>query len=96
MLQPVSATKGGFPDESSNQIVFDFEEITHAVPRHASHATSPRHSGAPPQWPSYNGTAQYVGTSPSGKVIVYNMGQNLVWRGRDGPQFRNNRSLQLV
>jgi hypothetical protein len=25
----------------------------------------------PPQWPSYTGTAQYVGTSPSGRVTVY-------------------------
>src|SRR5690349_8004154 len=24
-----------------------------------------------PQWPSYNGTSQYVGTSPSGRVTVY-------------------------
>lgn len=25
----------------------------------------------PPQWPSYRGTSQYVGTSPSGRVAVY-------------------------
>ncbi|MGH6795688.1 MAG: hypothetical protein ACREDD_04100 [Methylocella sp.] len=26
---------------------------------------------APPQWPSYTGTSQFVGTSPSGRVAVY-------------------------
>jgi hypothetical protein len=26
---------------------------------------------APPQWPSYTGTSQFVGTSPSGRVTVY-------------------------
>ncbi len=26
---------------------------------------------APPQWPSYTGTSQFVGTSPSGRVSVY-------------------------
>lgn len=26
---------------------------------------------APPQWPSYTGTSQYVGTSPSGRVTVF-------------------------
>jgi hypothetical protein len=26
---------------------------------------------APPQWPSFTGTAQFVGTSPSGRVTVY-------------------------
>jgi hypothetical protein len=31
---------------------------------------SPRRVGAP-QWPSYTGTSQFVGTSPSGRVTVY-------------------------
>ncbi len=30
-----------------------------------------RDTPVPPQWPSYTGTSQFVGTSPSGKVIVY-------------------------
>jgi len=30
-----------------------------------------RDAPAPPQWPSYTGTSQFVGTSPSGKVTVY-------------------------
>ncbi len=30
------------------------------------------HDGPPaPQWPSFNGTSQFVGTSPSGRVTVY-------------------------
>jgi len=30
-----------------------------------------RDTPTPPQWPSYTGTSQFVGTSPSGKVTVY-------------------------
>jgi hypothetical protein len=30
-----------------------------------------RDGPAAPQWPSYNGTSQFVGTSPSGQVTVY-------------------------
>jgi hypothetical protein len=30
-----------------------------------------RDNPAPPQWPSYTGTSQFVGTSPSGCVTVY-------------------------
>ena len=30
-----------------------------------------RDNPAPPQWPSYTGTSQFVGTSPSGRVTVY-------------------------
>ena len=30
-----------------------------------------REDPSPPQWPSYAGTAQYVGTSPSGRVTVF-------------------------
>ncbi len=30
-----------------------------------------RDAGAPPQWPSFQGQAQMVGTSPSGRVTVY-------------------------
>jgi len=33
----------------------------------ATHRATP----PPPQWPSYNGTAKFVGTSPSGRVMVY-------------------------
>ena len=34
-------------------------------------ATPYQEASAPPQWPSYTGNAQLVGTSPSGKVTVY-------------------------
>jgi hypothetical protein len=30
-----------------------------------------RDNPAPPQWPSYKGTAEFVGASPSGRVTVY-------------------------
>jgi hypothetical protein len=30
-----------------------------------------RDNSTPPQWPSYTGTSQFVGTSPSGRVTVY-------------------------
>jgi hypothetical protein len=30
-----------------------------------------RDTPAPPQWPSYTGTSQFIGTSPSGRVTVY-------------------------
>jgi hypothetical protein len=30
-----------------------------------------RDTSVPPQWPSYTGTSQFVGTSPSGRVTVY-------------------------
>ena len=30
-----------------------------------------RDNPVPPQWPSYTGTSQFVGTSPSGRVTVY-------------------------
>lgn len=30
-----------------------------------------RRAGPLPQWPSYTGTSRYVGTSPSGQVVVY-------------------------
>src|ERR1700680_2524799 len=35
-------------------------------------ATAVRRAGPPaPQWPSYQGTSQFVGTSPSGRSTVY-------------------------
>src|ERR1700680_1835989 len=35
-------------------------------------ATAVRRAGPPaPQWPSYQGTSQFVGTSPSGRATVY-------------------------
>src|ERR1700688_2509314 len=35
-------------------------------------ASAVRRAGPPaPQWPSYQGTSQFVGTSPSGRVTVY-------------------------
>ena len=34
-------------------------------------AAARRDSPAPPQWPSYTGASQFVGTSPSGRVTVY-------------------------
>jgi hypothetical protein len=35
-------------------------------------ATAVRRAGPPaPQWPTYQGTSQFVGTSPSGRVTVY-------------------------
>ena len=30
-----------------------------------------RDAPAPPQWPTYQGNSQFVGTSPSGRVTVY-------------------------
>src|SRR5271167_4237059 len=30
-----------------------------------------RDNPAPPQWPSYKGTAEFIGVSPSGRVTVY-------------------------
>ena len=32
---------------------------------------APRRAAAPPQWPSYTGTSQLVGSSPSGRLTVY-------------------------
>src|ERR1700682_4160768 len=38
----------------------------------AQKATAVRRAGPPaPQWPSYQGTSQFVGTSPSGRATVY-------------------------
>jgi hypothetical protein len=37
----------------------------------ASRAAPTRVAGGPPAWPSYTGTSQLVGTSPSGRVTVY-------------------------
>jgi hypothetical protein len=34
-------------------------------------AAARRDGPVPPQWPSYQGTSQFVGTSPSGRVTVY-------------------------
>src|SRR5580704_15558253 len=34
-------------------------------------AAANRDDAIPPQWPSYTGTSQFVGTSPSGRVTVY-------------------------
>ena len=34
-------------------------------------AARPRSGSTAPRWPSYTGTSQFVGTSPSGKVTVY-------------------------
>jgi hypothetical protein len=34
-------------------------------------AAASRDNPVPPQWPSYTGTSQFVGTSPSGRVTVY-------------------------
>ena len=34
-------------------------------------AAASRDNPVPPQWPSYIGTSQFVGTSPSGRVTVY-------------------------
>lgn len=36
-----------------------------------SSGTGRHDSPPPPSWPSYTGTSQYVGTSPSGRVTVY-------------------------
>jgi hypothetical protein len=39
-----------------------------------------------PQWPSYNGTSQFVGTSPSGRVTVYvdpSLGQQALENAQD-------------
>ena len=30
-----------------------------------------RHNRVAPEWPSYQGTSQFVGTSPSGRVTVF-------------------------
>jgi hypothetical protein len=30
-----------------------------------------RENPAPPQWPSYAGASQFVGSSPTGRVTVY-------------------------
>jgi len=34
-------------------------------------AATHRDNPSPPQWPSYNGTSQYVGASPTGRVTVF-------------------------
>jgi hypothetical protein len=36
-----------------------------------SHRLTPHCMPTPPTWPSYTGTSQYVGTSPSGRVMVF-------------------------
>lgn len=41
---------------------------------------------APPQWPSFNGNSQFVGTSPSGRVTVFvdsSLGQDGLQNARD-------------
>lgn len=38
--------------------------------KHDDHRVQ-RDNPAPPQWPSFKGTAKFVGTSPSGRVTVY-------------------------
>src|SRR6267154_3161568 len=40
-----------------------------SIPRKASPVR--RAGPPPPQWPSYQGTSQFVGTSPSGRMTVY-------------------------
>jgi hypothetical protein len=45
-----------------------------------------RDNPAPPQWPSYNGNPQFVGTSPSGRVTVYvdpSLGQPALQNAQD-------------
>src|SRR5579864_2369229 len=42
---------------------------------------------APPQWPSYKGTSEFVGASPSGRVTVY------VDPGLGGPALQNAKDL---
>lgn len=38
----------------------------------ANRASAIERAGPPaPQWPSYQGTSQFVGTSPGGRVTVY-------------------------
>src|SRR5258707_12711336 len=34
-------------------------------------AAAHRDEPLPPQWPSFTGTSEFVGTSPSGRVIVF-------------------------
>jgi hypothetical protein len=43
--------------------------MTHPIKKKP--ATTHRDSPPPPPWPSYTGTSQFVGTSPSGRVTVY-------------------------
>jgi hypothetical protein len=46
----------------------------HATSSHALRKTPAsvrRRDTAPPEWPSYTGVSQYVGTSPTGRVTVY-------------------------
>jgi hypothetical protein len=40
-----------------------------AIKKHPIHHK--RHNAPPPQWPSYTGTSQFVGTSPTGRVTVF-------------------------
>jgi hypothetical protein len=48
------------------------QQTTRRHPIKQAPVTAARRDGPPaPQWPSYNGTSQYVGTSPSGRVTVY-------------------------
>jgi len=39
--------------------------------RHPLRIHSATHRAAPPSWPTYTGTSEFVGTSPSGAVTVY-------------------------
>jgi hypothetical protein len=39
--------------------------------KRAATAATYRDNPVPPQWPSYTGTAQFVGSSPTGRVTVY-------------------------
>lgn len=48
-----------------------------------------RRDAPPPQWPTFNGTSQFVGTSPSGRVTVY-VDQNLGDPGQNALDLLND------
>jgi hypothetical protein len=45
--------------------------MSHPIRKNSVGRAAHRAAPPPPQWPSYDGTAQFVGTSPSGRVTVY-------------------------
>jgi hypothetical protein len=47
------------------------EHVTRSHALRKTPASIRQRETAPPQWPSYTGVAQYVGTSPTGRVTVY-------------------------
>src|SRR5260370_32891156 len=71
MLQLVPSTKReGFP--MSHPIRPSSITKKAPMPYRGMPVTPPRRDAPiPPQWLHFAGNAQYVGTSPSGKVIVY-------------------------